>query len=151
MSSFHVVHALPDKYMYVEFLVASSKQAHRVAQRTQIRTGDGTMITAWSQWNPTRDLEQAERKLQQMEQMEEAVAQCSNNQINAAVADASVQAAIQEAAAQLAASTYQDQRGALMAAMQSRVQQAALMQNAKRAATEVGGQEQNPKRGPGAT
>ena len=99
----------------------------------------------------TRDLEQAERKLQQMEQMEEAVAQCSNNQINAAVADASVQAAIQEAAAQLAASTYQDQRGALMAAMQSRVQQAALMQNAKRAATEVGGQEQNPKRGPGAT
>ena len=98
-----------------------------------------------------RDLEQAEKKLQQMEQMEQAVTQCSNNQINAAVADVSVQAAIQEAAAQLAASTYQDQRGALMAAMQSRVQQAALMQNAKRAATEVGGQEPSPKRGPGAT
>ena len=86
-----------------------------------------------------------------MEQMEQAVTQCSNNQINAAVADVSVQAAIQEAAAQLAASTYQDQRGALMAAMQSRVQQAALMQNAKRAATGVGGQEPSPKRGPGAT
>ena len=83
--------------------------------------------------------------------MEKAVTQCSNNQINAAVADAAVQEAIQQAAEQLAASTYQEQRGALMAAMQSRVQQAALMQNAKRAATEVGGQEPNAKRGPGTT
>ena len=98
-----------------------------------------------------RDLERAKEKLQQMEQMEKAVAQCSNNQINAAVADAAVQEAIQQAAEQLAASTYQEQRGALMAAMQSRVQQAALMQNAKRAATEVGGQEPNAKRGPGTT
>eukprot|EP00936_MAST-01D_sp_MAST-1D-sp1_P003009 g3009.t1 len=83
-----------------------------------------------------KDLEKAMAELKQMEQMERAVTQCSDSQIDAAVASAAVQMAIQQAAEQLADSTYQEQRGPLMAAMQSRVQEAALMHNAKRAATE---------------
>ena len=99
----------------------------------------------------TKDLEGAVAELQHMEQMERAAAEISNSKIEAAVEDAAVQLAIQQAAEQLAKSTYEEQRGPLMAAMESRVQQAALMHNAKRAATEVGGKEPGAKRGPGAT
>eukprot|EP00936_MAST-01D_sp_MAST-1D-sp1_P000840 g840.t1 len=97
----------------------------------------------------TKDLEEAVAELQHMEQMERAAAEISNSKIEAAVADAAVQLAIQQAAEQLAKSTYEEQRGPLMAAMESRVQQAA--HNAKRAATEAGGNEPNAKRGPAAT
>ena len=127
-------------------------EAHGLTNR---RLDGGRYIAVYKKTRqPTctaKDLEKAMAELRQMEQMERAVTQCSGSQIDAAVASAAVQMAIQQAAEQLADSTYQEQRGPLMAAMQSRVQEAALMHNAKRAATEVGGKEPNAKRGPGAT
>ena len=96
-----------------------------------------------------KDLQSAKRELQRLEHMAQAVAHCTQNQIDAVMTNAAVQLAIQQAAAALSEATYGDQRDTLITAMRPHVETAALQRNAKRAAEEVSGQAPEPKRAAG--
>ena len=98
-----------------------------------------------------KDLDEAQRELQRLEHMAQAVAHCTQNQIDAVMTNAAVQQAIQLAAATLSEATYGEQRETLITAMRPHVQNAALQRNAKRAAEEVSGHTPEPKRAAGGT